>query len=167
MDIVILGAGYGGMSCVTRLSRRFRKHPQVRIHLVDRHTYHLLETRLHERAVRESEVTLPLARFLAKRENVTFHFGEVTHIALNERYVELDFGMSDTSAPNPRRIRYDHLVIALGSKTNFYQIPGSNSTHSNSRNSTIRNVSARIPSACSPSQRPRPTGTGAGSTFAS
>jgi NADH dehydrogenase len=124
MDIVILGAGYGGMSCVTRLSRRFRKHPQVRIHLVDRHTYHLLETRLHERAVRESEVTIPLARFLAKRENVTFHLGEVTHIALDERYVELDFGMSDTSAPHPRRIRYDHLVIALGSKTNFYQIPG-------------------------------------------
>ncbi len=124
IDIVILGAGYGGMSCVTRLSRRFRRFPNVRIHLVDRHTYHLLETRLHERAVRESEVTIPLARFLAKRENVTFHLGEVTHIALDAQYVELDFGMSETSAPQPRRIRYDYLVIALGSKTNFYQIPG-------------------------------------------
>ncbi|MFA6232726.1 MAG: NAD(P)/FAD-dependent oxidoreductase [Bacteroidota bacterium] len=124
IDIVILGAGYGGISCVTRLSRRFRENPLVRIHLVDRNTYHLLETRLHERAVRESEITIPLARFLAKRENVTFHLGEVTHIALDNRYVELDFGMSDTSAAQARRIRYDYLVIALGSKTNFYQIPG-------------------------------------------
>ncbi|MBR9976895.1 MAG: NAD(P)/FAD-dependent oxidoreductase [Bacteroidetes bacterium] len=124
MDIVILGAGYGGMSCVTRLSRKFRRKKDVRIHLVNRHTYHLLETRLHERAVRESEVTIPLSRFLAKRKNVTFHLGEVTHIALEERYVELDFGKSETTPATPRRIRYDYLVIALGSKTNFYQIPG-------------------------------------------
>ncbi|MBE0643730.1 MAG: NAD(P)/FAD-dependent oxidoreductase [Bacteroidetes bacterium] len=124
IDIVILGAGYGGISCVTRLSRRFRKKTDVRIHLVDRHTYHLLETRLHERAVRESEITVPLSRFLAKRPNVAFHLGEVTHIDLNDRYVELDFGMTDTTSAQPRRIRYDYLVIALGSKTNFYQIPG-------------------------------------------
>jgi NADH:ubiquinone reductase (H+-translocating) len=112
------------MSCVTRLSRKFRREKDVRIHLVNRHTYHLLETRLHERAVRESEVTVPLSRFLAKRKNVTFHLGEVTYIALDEQYVELDFGMSDTTEATPRRIRYDYLVIALGSKTNFYQIPG-------------------------------------------
>jgi NADH dehydrogenase len=124
IDIAILGAGYGGISCVTRLSRQYRGNPLVRIHLVDRHTYHLLETRLHERAVRESEITIPLSRFLAKRENVTFHLGEVTHIALDDRYVELDFGMSETSSAQVRRIRYDYLVIALGSKTNFYQIPG-------------------------------------------
>ncbi len=124
IDIVILGAGYGGMSCVTRLSRRFRRRENVRIHLVDRHTYHLLETRLHERAVRESEITIPLSRFLARRPNVSFHLGEVTHIALDDRYVELDFGMTDTTSAQPRRIRYDYLVVALGSKTNFYQIPG-------------------------------------------
>lgn len=124
IDIVILGAGYGGLSCVTRLSRKFRREPGVRIHLVDRHTYHLLETRLHERAVREAEVTVPLSRFLAKRNNVTFHLGEVTHIGLDDRFVELDFGKTQTSTAQPRRIRYDYLVIALGSKTNFYQIPG-------------------------------------------
>jgi NADH dehydrogenase len=124
IDIVILGAGYGGMSCVTRLSRKFRRQSGVRIHLVDRHTYHLLETRLHERAVRESEVTVPLARFLEKRPNVTFHLGEVTRIDLEDKTVELDFGRSDTTAAAPRRLRYDYLVIALGSKTNFYQIPG-------------------------------------------
>ncbi|MBR9974515.1 MAG: NAD(P)/FAD-dependent oxidoreductase [Bacteroidetes bacterium] len=123
-DIVILGAGYGGLSCVTRLSRKFRRDSSVRIHLVDRHTYHLLETRLHERAVRESEITVPLSRFLAKRNNVTFHLGEVTHIGLDDRHVELDFGKTQTSTAQPRRIRYDYLVIALGSKTNFYQIPG-------------------------------------------
>lgn len=123
-DIVILGAGYGGLSCVARLSRKFRGDVSVRIHLVDRHTYHLLETRLHERAARKAEVTVPLARFLAKRDNVSFHLGEVTHIALEDRYVELDFGKTDTTDAQPRRIRYDYLVIALGSKTNFYQIPG-------------------------------------------
>lgn len=112
------------MSCVTRLSRLFKNDSRVRLHLVDRHTYHLLETRLHERAVRMQEVTIPLARFLAKRPNVTFHLGEVTRIDLDAHAVELDYGISETSAAAPRRIRYDYLVIALGSKTNFYQIPG-------------------------------------------
>jgi NADH:ubiquinone reductase (H+-translocating) len=124
IDIVILGAGYGGMSCISRLSRLFRRNANVRLHLVDRHTYHLLETRLHERAVRKQEVTIPLARFLEKRPNVTFHLGEVTRIDLETRAVELDYGISDTTKAEPRRIRYDYLVIALGSKTNFYQIPG-------------------------------------------
>ena len=112
------------MSCVTRLARAFRRDPSVRIHLVDRHTYHLLETRLHERAVRKAEVTVPLTRFLEKRPNVTFHLGEVTRIDLDARSVELDFGRSQTTDPTPRQLRYDYLVIALGSKTNFYQIPG-------------------------------------------
>jgi NADH:quinone reductase (non-electrogenic) len=124
INIVILGAGYGGMSCVTRISRKFRFRPEVRIHLVDRHTYHLLETRLHERAVRKAEVTVPIARFLARRPNVTFHLGEITRINPEEKVVELDFGVSATTDASPRSISYDYLVIALGSKTNFYQIPG-------------------------------------------
>jgi NADH:ubiquinone reductase (H+-translocating) len=116
IDIVILGAGYGGISCAARLARLFRRDPDVRLHLVDRHTYHLLETRLHERAVREAEVTVPIARFLARRPTLTFHLGEVTRIDLDNKRVEIDFGT--------RMLAWDHLVIALGSKTNFYQIPG-------------------------------------------
>ena len=112
------------MSCVTRLSRKLRDNDAVRVHLVDRNTYHLLETRLHERAVRESEVTIPIANFLKKRRNVVFHLGEITRIDLDGKRVELDFGISDSPNPAPRTIRYDYLVIALGSKTNFYQIPG-------------------------------------------
>lgn len=116
IDIVILGAGYGGISCAARLARLFRRDPDVRLHLVDRHPYHLLETRLHERAVREAEVTVPIARFLARRPTLTFHLGEVTRIDLDNRRIEIDFGA--------RTLAWDHLVIALGSKTNFYQIPG-------------------------------------------
>jgi len=124
IDIVVLGAGYGGISCVTRLSRKFRKRQDIRIHLVDRNTYHLLETRLHERAVRQEEITLPLSSFLSRRPNVVFHLGEVTLIDLEHRRVELDFGISRTTEGAARQVRYDYLVIALGSKTNFYQIPG-------------------------------------------
>lgn len=124
VDIVVLGAGYGGMACVTRLAKRFRSRPEVRIHLVDRHTYHLLETRLHERAVRQTEVTIPIARFLARRKNIIFHLGEVTRIDLDAHHVELDFGLAEHGESQPRIIRYTYLVIALGSKTNFFQIPG-------------------------------------------
>ena len=36
----------------------------------------------------------------------------------------MDFGRQDAASEGSRSIRYDFLVIALGSKTNFYQIPG-------------------------------------------
>lgn len=129
IDIVILGAGYGGISCIARAARLFRRHANVRLHLVDRQPYHLLETRLHERAVRAAEVTVPITRILARRPNVTFHLGEVTRIDLEGRRVELDFG-GGNGAPRAgrslagRSLAWDHLVIAIGSKTNFYQIPG-------------------------------------------
>lgn len=111
--IVILGAGYGGIACVTRLARLTQRHPEVEIHLCDRNTYHLLETRLHEAAMRKAEVAIPIARII-RRWNVHFHLGEVSQIDLSVRQVVL----------GEKTLAYDYLVIALGSKTNFYAIPG-------------------------------------------
>ncbi|OGC85922.1 MAG: hypothetical protein A2V73_08200, partial [candidate division Zixibacteria bacterium RBG_19FT_COMBO_42_43] len=112
-DIVVLGAGYAGINCVIRLNKLLKKNPDYQIHLMDRNPYHLLETRLHEAAARQAEITIPIAAIIHKR-NIIFHLTEVIRINLNERKViTLD-----------KDIYYDYLVIALGSKTNFYDIPG-------------------------------------------
>ena len=112
-DIVVLWAGYSGINCVVRLNKLLKKNPDYQIHLVDRNPYHLLETRLHEAAARQAEITIPIAAIIHKR-NIVFHLAEVLKITLNEKkVVTLD-----------KNISYDYLVIALGSKTNFYDIPG-------------------------------------------
>src|SRR3990170_6517930 len=112
-DIVVLGAGYSGINCVVRLNKLLKKNPDYQIHLMDRTPYHLLETRLHEAAARQAEITIPIAAIIHKR-NIIFHLAEVLKINLNEKKVmALD-----------KDIPYDYLVIALGSKTNYYDIPG-------------------------------------------
>src|SRR4030067_852911 len=83
-DIVVLGAGYAGINCVIRLNKLLKKNPDYQIHLMDRNHYHLLETRLHEAAARQAEITIPIAAIIHKR-NIIFHLTEGIRINLNER----------------------------------------------------------------------------------
>ncbi|OGC91223.1 MAG: hypothetical protein A2142_07685, partial [candidate division Zixibacteria bacterium RBG_16_48_11] len=111
--VVVLGAGYGGITATLRLAKLFKNHPDYQVHLADRHPYHLLETRLHEAAARRAEVTVPILGLLKKRK-VLFHLAEILKIDLeNKKVICLD-----------QEIPYHYLVVALGSKTNFYDIPG-------------------------------------------
>jgi NADH:ubiquinone reductase (H+-translocating) len=114
--IVILGAGYGGITCALRLGRRLNAQIRaggVEVLLIDRNPYHLLETRLHEAAARGAEVTIPIARLLQKRP-VRFRQLEVSRIHHESRVVESEAGP----------VGYDTLVIALGSKSMDFGIPG-------------------------------------------
>ncbi len=111
--IVVLGAGYGGITATLRLAKLFKNSAEYQLYLVDRHPYHLLETRLHEAAARRAEVTVPILGILKKRQ-VIFHLTEVLRIDLeNRKIIGLD-----------KEIPFYYLVIALGSKTAFYDIPG-------------------------------------------
>lgn len=112
-SIVVLGAGYGGITATLRLAKLFKRLPEYQIHLVDRHPYHLLETRLHEAAARRAEVTVPILGLLKKR-NVTFHLTEI---------LKIDLEKATVICPD-QEVSYHSLVIALGSKTNYYDIPG-------------------------------------------
>jgi NADH:ubiquinone reductase (H+-translocating) len=111
--IVVTGAGYGGITSALRAARLFRRHPDVQVHLIDRNPYHLLKTHLHEAAVHQEEVAIPIERLVGKR-NIRFHLAEVTGIDPEARVVHLQDGT----------LPFDYLVVALGSQTNFYNIPG-------------------------------------------
>ena len=112
-NIVVIGAGYGGITAVLRLARLFRDHTGFQVHLVDRNPYHLLKTQLHEAAVRKTEVAIPIDRLIGKR-NITFHLAAVDRIDPDGRTVHLQDGF----------LLFDFLILALGSQTNFYGIPG-------------------------------------------
>lgn len=114
--IVVLGAGYGGITCALRLARwvrRRRGEGAVELILVDRNPYHLLETRLHEAAARGVEVTIPIAGLIRDR-GIRFVAGEVEELDLAAKRVRVVGG----------ELEYDVLVVALGSKTAYYGIPG-------------------------------------------
>jgi NADH dehydrogenase len=113
MDIIVIGAGYGGITAALRLARLFRRQTECRVHLIDKNPYHTLKTQLHEAAIRHTSVVIPIADIIKNRP-IHFHAATVTGIDLNRRLVML----AESALP------FDYLVFALGSLANYYNIPG-------------------------------------------
>ena len=70
-NIVVLGAGYGGLTAALKLSSICKNRYNIKIHLIDKNPYHTLKTQLHEAAVRKNEVTIPIERIIANKKNIT------------------------------------------------------------------------------------------------
>lgn len=116
-NVVVIGAGYGGLTAALRLEKLLKKFVFYQIHLIDKNPYHTIKTQLHEAAVRNEEVSIPLDKILRKK-NIKFHLGEVKFIDVNNKIVHIN--MIDSQ----RLIKFNFLVIAIGSKVNYYNIPG-------------------------------------------
>jgi len=118
--IVILGGGFGGVYAAIHLEKLLARVETVEICLVSRDNFFLFTPMLHEIAASDLEITNivnPLRKLLRKVEVLV---GDVNEIDLPNKQVLISHGYRNDSL----RIDYDHLVIALGSITNFYDIPG-------------------------------------------
>ncbi|WJH37291.1 NAD(P)/FAD-dependent oxidoreductase [Paenibacillus sp. CC-CFT747] len=115
-QILILGAGYGGL--LSALSARANLSPQeATITVINRVGSHQIITELHRLAagnVAEKAVALPLEKLLKDKE-INLKVGSVQAIDVEGRKVTLEDGTF---------YRYDALVMALGSETNYFGIPG-------------------------------------------
>ena len=112
-NIVIIGAGYGGLTAALKLEKLFKNYICCQIHLVDKNPYHTIKTQLHEAAVRKAEVSILLYKIL-KNKNIQFHLGEVKNIDVQNKTVQV----------NDKLLPFQYLIIAIGSKVNYYNIPG-------------------------------------------
>lgn len=110
MNTLILGAGYAGLAVTTTL----KPHPGLSATLIEQNAYHTFETRLHEAAAHNTRVTLPLTPLL-RGTGVELRQTHIEYVNLDAHEVTLKGGQVLT---------YDTLVVALGSVTNFYRIPG-------------------------------------------
>lgn len=114
--ILILGGGYGGLlSALT--ARKYMTAEEASITVVNRFPSHQIITELHRLAVgnlAEQNVALPLERLL-RGKDINLVVDSVEKIGLDSQRVTLASGES---------IKYDALVIALGSETAFFGIPG-------------------------------------------
>jgi NADH:ubiquinone reductase (H+-translocating) len=118
--IVILGGGFGGVYAAIHLEKLLAHQGAVEISLVSRDNFFLFTPMLHEIAASDLEITNivnPLRKLLHKVEVLV---GNVNEIDLPNKRVLISRGYRNHS----QQLDYDHLVIALGSITNFYDIPG-------------------------------------------
>jgi len=118
--IVILGGGFGGVYAAIYLEKLLARDSAVEICLVSHDNFFLFTPMLHEVAASDLDITNivnPLRKLLRKAEVLV---GDVNRIDLPNKRVLVSHGYRNHSL----QIDYDHLVIALGSITNFYDIPG-------------------------------------------
>lgn len=111
--IVIVGSGFGGLNAATRVARL-----PVDVTVVDRDNYHGFWPLLYQVATAglgADDIAHPIRSIYAGFPNVSVRLGTVTGVDLEERSVEID------GEPG---LRYDFLILAAGSSTSDFGIPG-------------------------------------------
>ena len=118
--VLILGGGFGGMYAALEFERALARGTDLDVTLVNHDNFFLFTPMLHEVAASDLDITnivSPIRRLLRR---VTFFHGEIEAIDLEHRRVGVSHGHENHCHALP----YDHLVLALGSTTNFFDIPG-------------------------------------------
>ncbi len=103
--IVIVGAGFGGLSAAKALCR----DPHVQITLIDERNYYLFLPLLYQVAVgtlSPNDIAMPIRTFFSRYPNVQ---------VLQERVVSVDL-KNQQVATGACSIGYDHLIMACGAR---------------------------------------------------
>ncbi|MGA8150475.1 MAG: NAD(P)/FAD-dependent oxidoreductase [Terriglobales bacterium] len=107
-QIVIVGAGFGGL----RAARRLARSP-VRIVLIDRKNHHTFQPLLYQVAtagISPGEIAAPIRWIVRGRRNIEVLLGEVRDFDLEKKLVKL----ADLE------ISYDYLIVAAGASHAYF-----------------------------------------------
>ena len=109
--LVIIGGGFGGIEMAKRL-----KNQDLQIVMLDKHNYHCFQPLLYQVAtggLEPGSIAYPLRKFMQEIPNGIFRLAEVRNVDTIAQKVHTDIG----------DLKYDYLVIATGSTTNFFKFP--------------------------------------------
>lgn len=123
--VIIVGGGAGGIELASKLGRKFG--PDV-VTLVDARPFHIWKPSLHEAAAGTLDIHQEgLSYFmLAKQNGFSFVMGSLLSVDRQARTLRV----SSLTEPDgeiilpERKLRYDTLVLAVGSVSNFFNTPG-------------------------------------------
>jgi len=122
--VVIVGGGAGGLELAAKLGRRFGPRHVL---LVDKAPDHIWKPSLHEVAAGTLDIHREGLSYamLARDCGFTFIYGEATGVDREARTVHLEPVLIDQQEIFPARdLHYDTLVLAVGSRSNFFGTPG-------------------------------------------
>src|SRR5882757_1844113 len=102
--VVIIGAGFGGLSAAKQLARA-----PFDVTIVDRHNYHLFQPLLYQVATANlspADIASPIRGILRHDDNVKVILAKVSGVDVARREVLAE----------GRRIPFDHLILATGAE---------------------------------------------------
>jgi NADH dehydrogenase len=118
--VLILGGGFAGVYAALELEKVLARRTDVEVTLITRDNFFLFTPMLHEVAASDLELSTivnPLRKLLRR---VNTFVGTVEAIDLEKRRVQVSHGFDG----HAHDLSYDQLVLALGSSTNFFGLPG-------------------------------------------
>jgi len=127
IQIVIVGGGAGGLALAARLGARYgrKRHDII---LVDQNRTHIWKPLLHEVAAGSLDANLDEVGYRGHcyRWGYRFFYGALETVDRQARDVVIAPLLDDDGSEiiSRHRIRYDYLVIAIGSETNDFGTPG-------------------------------------------
>lgn len=126
--IVIVGGGAGGLELATRLGDTLGKRGKAIITLIDKSPTHLWKPLLHEVAAGSMDLDEHELEYMAQARwhHFKFRLGAMEGLSRNMREIYLANVYDDNGdVLIPKRVmRYDTLVIAVGSVSNDFGVPG-------------------------------------------
>lgn len=111
--VVIVGAGFAGLTAAKALGGGTRRTSGVQVTLVDRHDHHTFTPFLYQVAtalLEPSGAAHPIRSLIRGLPNVEFRLAEVTGVNFALRRVETD----------RRPIGYDYLIVAAGAVNDYF-----------------------------------------------
>jgi NADH:ubiquinone reductase (H+-translocating) len=106
--IVIVGGGFAGISLAKQL-----KNKKVQVVLLDKHNYHTFQPLLYQVAtggLEAGSIAYPIRKVIQEYDDFYFRLTSVKEIDTQNKKVITEIG----------DLSYDYLVIATGSKTNYF-----------------------------------------------
>src|ERR1041385_5860015 len=124
--ILILGSGFAGIEVLKRVQRKFRRNNNIDITLVSRDNFVLFTPMLPEVAagmVETRHIVTPVRTFCKK---ANFYEASVDSIDLKNKEIVISHPIGNQLRPiywDRHTLKYDYLVVALGSESNFFGMP--------------------------------------------
>ena len=118
--IVIAGGGFAGLYAAMHFDKRLARRADVEVTLISRENFILFTPLLHEVAAGDlypGDIVNPLRRIL---RHVKFIDADVQAIDLNARRIHCTASVADREF----EFEFDHLLLTLGSETNFFNMDG-------------------------------------------
>lgn len=106
--IVIIGCGFGGLNLAKKIN-----HNRFQVVMIDKHNYHTFQPLLYQVATAGLEpdsIAYPIRNIFRKLPNFYFRLAQAQKVDAENNVLHCDIGT----------LKYDHLVIATGSGTNYF-----------------------------------------------
>ena len=113
--VVIIGAGFGGLSCAKELAGA-----PAQVTLVDQRNFHTFQPLLYQVAtsgLNAADVAYSVRGIFQRQDNVDFRQARVTGVDWGRKRLELDDG-------DQHELPFDRLVVAAGATAAFFGIDG-------------------------------------------